>query len=57
MTPDGPPLIGQTKLRNLWFNTGHGHMGWTMGPGSGRLVADVIGARTPEIDMAGMQAR
>ena len=57
MTPDGPPLIGPSKLRNLWFNTGHGHMGWTMGPGSGKLVADVIGRRAPEIDMAGMQAR
>ena len=45
MTPDGPPLIGPSKLRNLWFNTGQGHMGWTMGPGSGRLVADVIGRR------------
>jgi D-amino-acid dehydrogenase len=57
MTPDGPPLIGETRLRNLWFNTGQGHMGWTMGPGSGKLVADVIARRTPEIDMAGMQAR
>ena len=57
MTPDGPPLIGPTKLRNLWLNTGHGHMGWTMGPGSGKLVADVIAGRAPDIDMAGMQAR
>lgn len=57
MTPDGPPLIGPTRLPNLWLNTGHGHMGWTMGPGSGKLVADVIGRRTPEIDMTGMQVR
>jgi D-amino-acid dehydrogenase len=57
MTPDGPPLIGPTKLRNLWLNTGHGHMGWTMGPGSGKLIADVIARRAPEIDMTGMQAR
>jgi D-amino-acid dehydrogenase len=57
MTPDGPPLIGPTKFRNLWFNTGHGHMGWTMGPGSGKLVADVVSGRRPELDLSAMQAR
>jgi D-amino-acid dehydrogenase len=57
MTPDGPPLIGPTKFRNLWFNTGHGHMGWTMGPGSGKLVADVVAGRRPELDLSAMQAR
>jgi D-amino-acid dehydrogenase len=57
MTPDGPPLIGATKFRNLWLNTGHGHMGWTMGPGAGKLVADVISGRQTDLDLTGMQAR
>jgi D-amino-acid dehydrogenase len=57
MTPDGPPLIGRSSVGNLWLNTGHGHMGWTMGPGAGKLIADVISGRPPEIDMAGMGVR
>ncbi len=58
MTPDGPPIIGRSpKHSNLWFNTGQGHMGWTMGPGSGRLVADLIRDREPAIDMQGLQYR
>lgn len=53
MTPDGPPIIGGTRYGNLWINTGHGHMGWTMACGSGRILADLIQGRTPEIDIAG----
>jgi D-amino-acid dehydrogenase len=49
MTPDGPPIIGKSRIANLWFNTGHGTLGWTMAAGSGRLMADLIGNRTPEI--------
>ncbi|MES2253531.1 MAG: D-amino acid dehydrogenase [Pseudomonadota bacterium] len=49
MTPDGPPIIGKSKIANLWFNTGHGTLGWTMAAGSGRLMADLIGGRAPEI--------
>jgi D-amino-acid dehydrogenase len=49
MTPDGPPIIGKSKIANLWFNTGHGTLGWTMAAGSGRLMADLISGRTPEI--------
>jgi D-amino-acid dehydrogenase len=49
MTPDGPPIIGKSKIANLWFNTGHGTLGWTMAAGSGRLMADLIGNRTPDI--------
>jgi D-amino-acid dehydrogenase len=49
MTPDGPPVIGPTKLDNLWLNTGHGTLGWTMACGSGALLADMIGGRTPNI--------
>ncbi len=53
MTPDGPPIIGGTRYGNLWLNTGHGHMGWTMACGSGRIVADLIQGRAPDIDVAG----
>ncbi len=54
MTPDGPPILGPGRHRNLWFNTGHGHMGWTMACGSARIVADLIDGRKPEIDIAGL---
>jgi D-amino-acid dehydrogenase len=57
MTPDGPPIIGRIKLDNLWLNTGHGHMGWTMACGSGRVVADLINGRAPAIDILGMAVR
>ncbi len=49
MTPDGTPLIGATKVSNLFLNTGHGTLGWTMSFGSGRLLADVISGRQPDI--------
>ena len=57
MTPDGPPIIGRSAFDNLWLNTGHGHMGWTMGPGSGTLLADVIAGRQPAHDLTGMALR
>jgi D-amino-acid dehydrogenase len=50
MTPDGPPVIGRTKFRNLWLNTGHGTLGWTMACGSGRVLADLVTGRAPAID-------
>jgi D-amino-acid dehydrogenase len=53
-TPDGPPTLGRTSLRNLYLNTGHGTLGWTLGPGSGKLVADIIENKTPEIELAGL---
>ena len=52
MTPDGTPIIGPTKFPNLYLNTGHGTLGWTMGSGSGRLLADLISGRQPEIEYA-----
>jgi D-amino-acid dehydrogenase len=54
MTPDGPPVIGPTRYRNLFLNTGHGTLGWTMACGSGRVLSDVISVRTPEIDISGL---
>lgn len=52
MTPDGPPIIGKTRYDNLFLNTGHGTLGWTMACGSGRVLADIISGRKPEIDAA-----
>ena len=50
MTPDGPPIIGKgPKHDNLFYNTGHGHMGWTMASGSSALLADLIAGRKPEV--------
>jgi D-amino-acid dehydrogenase len=54
MTPDGTPIVGRAAPRNLWVNTGHGTLGWTMACGSGRLVADQIAGRKPAIDPAGL---
>lgn len=48
-TPDSTPIIGQSPVKNLYLNTGHGTLGWTMGPGSGRLIADIISGNTPAI--------
>lgn len=54
MTPDGTPILGATPLSNLLLATGHGTLGWTMAAGTGRVMADLIGARSPEIDMEGL---
>jgi len=54
MTPDSVPIIGETPIRNLYMNTGHGTLGWTMSQGSARLVADIISNKTPEIDDEGL---
>jgi D-amino-acid dehydrogenase len=51
MTPDNLPVLGRKKHRNLWFNTGHGHIGWTMSHGTARITADIIGGRTPAISL------
>jgi len=49
MTPDNLPILGRRRYRNLWFNTGHGHIGWTMSHGSARITADLIAGREPAI--------
>ncbi len=53
-TPDGVPLIGPTPIEGLCLNTGHGTLGWTMACGSGRVVADLVSGRTPEIALDGL---
>lgn len=54
MLPDGPPVLGASPIPNLFLNTGHGSTGWAMACGSGKVVADVIGGQTPEIDLDGL---
>lgn len=54
MTPDGPPYLGATPLRNLLLNVGQGSNGWTQACGCGRIVADLVAGRKPEIDLAGL---
>jgi D-amino-acid dehydrogenase len=49
MTPDNLPVLGRRRHRNLWFNTGHGHIGWTMSHGTARMTADLIAGRTPAV--------
>lgn len=48
-TPDGTPVIGRTAMSNLWLNTGHGTLGWTMSCGSGALLADLVSGKAPAI--------
>ena len=52
MTSDGVPILGKTPIEGLYLNSGHGHLGWTMAAASGRIVADTIMGRTPEMDMS-----
>lgn len=53
-TPDGTPIVGATRYRNLFLNTGHGTLGWTMACGSGRLLADLIARKRPQISAEGL---
>lgn len=54
MTPDGPPVIGPTQYANLHLNTGHGTLGWTMSCGSGRVLADMLSGKKPDIDVTAL---
>ncbi|PJG55531.1 D-amino acid dehydrogenase small subunit [Bradyrhizobium forestalis] len=54
MTPDGPPVIGPTQYANLHLNTGHGTLGWTMSCGSGRVLADMLSGKKPDIDVSAL---
>jgi D-amino-acid dehydrogenase len=53
MTPDGPPYLGKTPIANLFVNAGQGSNGWTQACGCGRIIADIISGRSPEIDLEG----
>ncbi|MFO1399394.1 MAG: D-amino acid dehydrogenase [Burkholderiales bacterium] len=51
-TPSNVPLVGRTRLRNLFLDTGHGTLGWTMACGSGRALADIVAGRKPGVEFA-----
>ncbi|HSS64205.1 MAG TPA: FAD-dependent oxidoreductase, partial [Gammaproteobacteria bacterium] len=51
---DGTPTIGATRYPNLYVNTGHGSLGWTMACGSAKIVADLVSKKKPEIDLNGL---
>jgi D-amino-acid dehydrogenase len=55
VSPAGTPVIGRTRIGGLWVNAGHGHLGWTLACGSGRVAADLIGGRRPEITVPAPQ--
>ena len=52
MTPDGTPILGKSRIDNLFVNSGHGTLGWTMACGSARVISDLISGTTPDIDTA-----
>jgi D-amino-acid dehydrogenase len=54
MTPDGTPIVGPTPISNLLLATGHGTLGWTMAAGTGRVIADLVSGRKPEISLDGL---
>jgi len=54
MTPDGTPIIGATPVQDLLLATGHGTLGWTMAAGTGRVIADLVAGRTPDIDVSAL---
>lgn len=51
VSPAGTPIIGESRIRGLWINAGHGHLGWTLSCGSGRVAADLVNGRDPGIPM------
>ena len=57
MTPEGTPILGQGRHDNLYYCTGHGHMGWTMACGTARITADLIAGRKPDLPMDGLTLR
>lgn len=54
MLPDGPPVLGATGVPGVWINIGHGSSGWALACGSARVVADLLSARAPEVDIEGL---
>lgn len=54
MTQTGTPIFGRSRHENLWYNTGHGSMGWSMSCGSARITSDLIAGRRPAVDLAGL---
>jgi D-amino-acid dehydrogenase len=57
MMPNSVPVIGPARYKNLYLDTGHGHVGWTMAAGSGQFLTDLVAGRKPEIDPQGLLYR
>jgi D-amino-acid dehydrogenase len=57
MRPDGPPVVGPTRVEGVWVNLGHGSSGWALSCGSARLLADLLAGRTPALDPGPYDAR
>jgi len=57
MTPNGSPIFGKGKMDNLYYNTGHGHLGWTMCAGSAKIISDLISGNKPTLNLEGMTIR
>ena len=57
MTTDGIPILGKERHSNIFYNTGHGHLGWTMYCGTARIIVDLIAEKTPEISTELMGVR
>lgn len=57
MTPNNLPIMGRGRQRNLWVNSGHGHMGWTWACGCARVTVDLLAGRRPEWDPTGLEPR
>jgi D-amino-acid dehydrogenase len=53
-TPDSVPILGRTNYSNLFLNTGHGTLGWTMACGSAQVITDLVAGRKPEISLKGL---
>jgi len=54
MTPDCVPILGRTRFENLFLDTGHGSLGWTLACGSAQVIADMISGRPPAVDLSGL---
>jgi D-amino-acid dehydrogenase len=57
VTPNGLPILGQSRFTNLFYNIGHGHLGWTLAHGTARIVADLIAGKPPALDVTACRPR
>ena len=55
VTPQGPPILGRSHYGNLFYNVGHGHLGWTLAHGSAKIVAALVAGRDPGLDTTGLR--
>jgi D-amino-acid dehydrogenase len=55
VTPHGPPILGRSRFANLFYNVGHGHLGWTLAHGSAKVVAALVAGRDPGVDLTGLR--